>query len=326
MADKTSVGIIGLGIIGSRIAAVLRRDGYPVSVWNRTPRPEPKFLSSPQEVAETTDIIQLFVRDGVALLEVLHALASGLRESHIVMNHATVSPAETLEAARLVAERGASFLDVPFTGSRDAAAQGELVYYIGGEDSVLERARPVLTASSKAILPMGQIGAATYIKIATNMISAAQVGVLAEALALLDRGGVPLVKLQEALSQNVASSGVITAKLPLMLAGDFEPRFSVKNMFKDLQIALRTVERKEIDLPVTGAAAGALMGALQAGWGEDDFASLARHYAYSRSVPKKENLISEKTLSGEPEESVATSTEPASPEKKGLFGFLRRFK
>jgi len=283
-SQKTPVGVIGLGIIGSRIAAALRREGYSVSVWSRSPRAEPNFLSSAREVAESADILQIFVRDGEALLEVIRSMGTALGDSHIVMNHATVGPAETLEASRLVNERGAAFLDAPFTGSRDAAAEGELVYYIGGEESVLERAVPILKASAKAILLMGPVGAATYVKIATNMISAAEIGVLSEALALLARGGIPLPRLLEALQHNVASSGAITAKLPMMLTGDFVPRFSVKNMLKDLQIALRSVEGKGIDLPVTAATAGSLMGAVQAGWGEDDFASMARHYEYAGSV------------------------------------------
>jgi len=283
-SQKTPVGVIGLGIIGSRIAAALRREGYSVSVWSRSPRAEPNFLSSAREVAESADILQIFVRDGEALLEVIRSMGTALGDSHIVMNHATVGPAETLEASRLVNERGAAFLDAPFTGSRDAAAEGELVYYIGGEESVLERAVPILKASAKAILLMGPVAAATYVKIATNMISAAEIGVLSEALALLARGGIPLPRLLEALQHNVASSGAITAKLPMMLTGDFVPRFSVKNMLKDLQIALRSVEGKGIDLPVTAATAGSLMGAVQAGWGEDDFASMARHYEYAGSV------------------------------------------
>jgi len=281
---KTSVGVIGMGIIGSRVAAALRRAGHSVVVWSRSPRAEPNFLSSAREVAESADIIQLFVRDGEALLEVIRAMGSSLTASHVVMNHATVSPAETLEAARQVAERGAAFLDAPFTGSRDAAAEAQLVYYVEGEEAVLERALPVLKASAKAILLMGPVGAATYVKVATNMITASQIEALAEALALLDRGGVPLPRLREALEYNVSNSLAIGAKLPLMLTGDFAPRFSVKNMLKDLQIALRAVEGKGIDLPSTSATAGALLGAVQAGWGDDDFASLARHYAYAGTL------------------------------------------
>jgi 3-hydroxyisobutyrate dehydrogenase-like beta-hydroxyacid dehydrogenase len=282
MADsrKKSVGVIGLGIIGSRVAASLRRAGYPVVVWNRSPRPEPNFLSSAREVSESSDVIQLFVRDGEALLEVLRAMLPALGADHLVMNHATIGPAETMEAARLVSDAGATYLDAPFTGSRDAATEGELVYYVGGDESALESAIPILEASSKEILHTGPVGSATYIKLATNMISAAQVEALAEALALLENGGVPLDSFKEALTHNVGNSGVIAAKLPLMLEGDFSPRFSVKNMLKDLRLALVTMQGTGMDLPATAATAGALMGAVQSGWAEDDFASLARHYSY----------------------------------------------
>lgn len=322
---KTSVGVIGLGIIGTRVAASLRRSGFNVTVWNRSPRPEPGFLPSAREVAEAADILQIFVRDGEALLEVVGSIGPALGESHVVINHATVGPAETLEAARLVTERGASFLDAPFTGSRDAAADGKLAYYVGGGSETLERVRSILEASAKAILPMGPVGAATYVKVATNMISAAQVEALAEALALLDRGGVPLMRLREALEHNVANSGVIAAKLPQMLAGEFDPRFSVKNMLKDLQIALRSVRGKGIDLPATEATAGALMGAVQAGWGEDDFSSLARHFAYPGSVKEMPEEESGPSGSASPVQE-AEKPSVATASRKAWRGFLGRFR
>lgn len=329
MADarKTAVGVIGLGIIGSRVTAVLRRAGYSVAVWNRTPRSEPNFLSSPREIAETADIIQLFVRDGEALNDVVRTMVPALGSTHTVLNHSTVHPEQTLEAARLVTARGAAFLDAPFTGSRDAAADGQLTYYVGGEEAALKKVLPVLEASSKSILPMGPVGAATHVKLATNMIIAAQVETLAEALALLDRGGIPLERLRQALEHGVASSGVIGMKLPMMLAGDFAPRFSVKNMLKDLQIALRIVKGNGMDLPATAATAGALMGAVQAGWAEDDFASLARHYAYPGSV--KEAPGTTLPLGGPggsggsalQQEQKKTASKPS---KKGFFSLFGR--
>lgn len=321
-SKKTSVGIIGLGIIGSRVAAVLRRKGYFVTVWNRSPRPEPNFLPSAREVAESADILQIFVRDGEALLAVIQTMSPSLGESHIVINHATVGPAETLEAARLVGERGAAFLDAPFTGSRDAAAEAQLVYYVGGEEEVLRRARAVLESSSKAILPMGPVGAATYVKLAANMIAAAEIEVLAEALALLDRGGVPLLRLREALEHNLANSGTISLKLPLMLSGDFDPRFSVKNMLKDLQLVLRSVEGKGINLPVTSSTAGALMGAVQEGWGEEDFAALARHYTYAGSV--KEGAL-ESGVAAPTQTENEEKTKPGTEAKNRKYAFFEIF-
>ena len=131
---KTPVGVIGLGIIGSRVAALLRREGHAVSVWNRSPKPEPSFLASATEVAEAADILQLFVRDGAALLDVLKTVGPALGPSHLVMNHATVGPAETLEAERLVKERGAAFLDAPFTVDLgihlDGASPGECTTFM----------------------------------------------------------------------------------------------------------------------------------------------------------------------------------------------------
>jgi hypothetical protein len=186
VSGKPAAGVIGLGLIGSRVAACLRRSGYQVWLWNRTVRPEPNFLSSPAEIAEAARYIQIFVSDGDALHAVLRAMLPALTAEHVILNHATVSPADTLVAAEIVAEKHASFLDAPFTGSRDAAAAGQLVYYIGGEPQVLERVRTQLGASSKQILQIGGIGQASVVKVATNLISANAVASLAEAFALPD--------------------------------------------------------------------------------------------------------------------------------------------
>ena len=283
---NSAVGVIGLGIIGSRVVSNLRRAGHQVWLWNRTVRPEPNFLSSPAEVAEASRFIQIFVSNGEALLSVVRNMAPALTPAHVVINHATVSPAETLEAAEIVKDRQASFLDAPFTGSRDAAGRGELIYYIGGDEEVLQTVRPVLEVAAKQILHIGAIGHASAMKVATNVISATQIAALTEALALLDRHGVDLTKLSLALENNAARSGVIDMKLPGILSGDFEPRFSLKNMFKDIQIALAMAEDKDVELPTASAFAGMAMAGLQRGWGEEDFSVLSRFYGYTGRNPQ----------------------------------------
>ena len=84
---KSNAGVIGLGLIGSRVAANLRKGGYQVWVWNRSPRPEPNFLSSPAEVAESAKIIQIFVSDGPALIQTVQAMAPALGPGHVVLHH-----------------------------------------------------------------------------------------------------------------------------------------------------------------------------------------------------------------------------------------------
>ena len=280
---KPNAGVIGLGLIGSRVADNLRKAGYQVWVWNRSPRPEPNFLSSASEVAESAKIIQIFVSDGPALLETVTSMAPALGPEHVVLNHATVSPAETLEAARIVQDRHAQFLDAPFTGSRDAAAAGEIAFYIGGEQAALDKARAQLEVNARAILPIGEIGQATAMKIATNLLVAVNVGAFAEALCLVEKSGIPLFKLGEALQHHAVRSPLADMKLPGMIADDFEPRFSLQNMFKDIQIALALAESHGVELPEASAFAGAAMAGLQKGWGDLDFSSIARHYEFSHA-------------------------------------------
>ena len=319
---KTAAGVIGLGIIGSRVAACLRRAGHQVWLWNRTVRPEPNFLSSPAEIAEATRHIQIFVSNGEALHSVLRAMLPALTPEHVILNHATVSPTDTLTAAGIVGEKHATFLDAPFTGSRDAAAAGQLVYYIGGDPQALERVRPQLEASSKQILEIGDVGQASVVKVATNLISANAVASLTEALALLDRYGVELHKLPLALENNAARSGVIDLKLPCMLGADFDPRFSLKHMFKDVQIGLAMAEEKDIELPAASAFAGIAMAGLQRGWGDEDFSVISRFYGF----PGQGHTLPEPLV---PTSATSVSADDATHEPAGLknlWGLLRRKK
>src|SRR5207253_9639048 len=112
---RKRVGIIGLGIIGRRIADHLRHQGLSVFVWNRTPRPVPNFVGSPTELAQTCNYLQLFVSDDDALMRMIQVMTPSLTERHIVVPHATVSPDTMREAAALVERRGARLVEAPST-------------------------------------------------------------------------------------------------------------------------------------------------------------------------------------------------------------------
>jgi|TARA_B110000116_G_scaffold268797_1_gene283534 3-hydroxyisobutyrate dehydrogenase-like beta-hydroxyacid dehydrogenase len=273
-----SVGIIGLGIIGSRIATTLREKGWQVNAWNRTPSQDQNTLESPLKVAQASNHIQIFVRDGEALLQVIETMGPGLSEEHIIINHATVSPQHTEEANTKIQFSGASFLDCPFTGSRDAAAGGLLNYYVGGDENVLEKVRPLLESSSNSITYLGQVGAATVLKIATNMISATTVAILAEALSVCENGGVDLDKMPEAMKVNACASGLSNMKLPTMLDGNYEPHFSLKNMLKDANFGLSIAERAGIDLPVLKSAAQTMMAQMNEGNENEDYSVVYRNF------------------------------------------------
>jgi 3-hydroxyisobutyrate dehydrogenase-like beta-hydroxyacid dehydrogenase len=276
--NSKNVGLIGLGIIGQRVAESLRRHGFHVFVWNRTPRPVPNFLGSPAAVAELCDFVQIFVADDDALLEVVRQMAPKLTAQHIVAAHSTVAPDSMRMAAALVQRRGARFLDAPFTGSKMAAAKGELVYYVAGDDGALEQVRKLLEASSKEIVEIGEIGQATTIKIATNIVTAATVQAGAEALALVAKSGIAPEKLLAAFESNSVHSATLAMKLPKIMKGDFEPHFSVKHMLKDVQLAGKMARALELDLAINETLRDALIDEVKKGRADDDYSSIAHRY------------------------------------------------
>lgn len=275
---KRNLGIIGLGIIGSRIADHLRRKGVPVFVWNRTPRPVPNFVGSPTELAELCDLIQIFVSDDDAVLEMVQRMKSALGEQHIIIVNSTVSPDTVRAAAEIVERRGGRLVDAPFTGSREAAANGELVYYLGGDPAALQEVRPVLERSSKEIIEIGSVGHASTMKVATNILTAAIVESAAEALALVVDSGIEPEKFALAMRNNGSNSKTLDMKLPKMLAADFDTQFSVKHMLKDMNIASRIARSIGMDFPVTDAARLALEAEERDGRGDADYCSVLHRF------------------------------------------------
>ena len=275
---RKNIGVIGLGIIGRGVTANLRQKGFQVFVWNRTPRLVPNFVGSPGELAEICDCLQIFVSDDGALLETVRRLTENLTSRHIVIAHSTVAPDSMRAAAEMVEHRGARFVEAPFTGSKIAAEKGELVYYLAGDDAALREARPILKASSKEIIETGEIGQASAIKIATNMVNAASVQAAAEALALIRALGIPLRKFVEAMKVNATHSTTLAMKMPKMTEANFEPHFSVKHMLKDMEIANQLGLSHNLELGVTAAARDRLFEQIQLGHGNDDYSAVARKY------------------------------------------------
>lgn len=278
-SKNNSVGVIGLGIIGSRVAERLRNADFNVYVWNRSIKPEPNFMASPAEVAEVAQVIQIFVRDAEALVAVMEDMKGALTPDHVVLCHSTVNTWGIRRAVAIAESAGAAFLDAPFTGSKAAAENGQLVYYIGGDQAPLDRARKVLEISGKKIVTLGKAGDATVLKIATNLISAAVVEALAEAMAITKAEGIDVSKLQEALADNANSSALLTMKLPTMAARSYAPHFSLKNMLKDARYAQAIADEKGLALPVLNASAQAMDRGVRSGQGEFDYSVVLENYA-----------------------------------------------
>jgi 3-hydroxyisobutyrate dehydrogenase-like beta-hydroxyacid dehydrogenase len=319
----TNIGVVGLGIIGRGIAGHLRRKGFSVFVWNRSPRPVPNFVGSPGELADLCNYIQIFVSDDDALLQSVGQLSEKLTQRHIIFAHSTVAPNSMRAAADIVERRGARFVEACFTGSKGAAEQGELVYYVGGTNEALREGRPILEASGKEILYIGPVGQASAIKVATNMVTAASVQATAEALALVQAQGLPLEKFVEAMRINASYSNTLAMKLPKMIGRDFAPHFSVKHMLKDMQIASQIALSHYLDLGVTAAALGQLFEQMQWGHGDEDYSAVLRKYLHEPGPGhSEESQIQEAPERSPAEESISASAgaeaQNVEPQETGL--------
>ncbi len=281
MAAIEKVAVVGLGIIGSRVAANYQKSGYQVKVWNRTPKPDfPGWEPNLGELAAWADVIQFFVRDHEALLSTLASMetALGANPGKIAINSATVSLAATLEAQKLVEATGCHFLDAPFTGSREAAANAKLAFYIAGAAAPVAATTPLLLTTATSVTPSGEIGTATVLKVATNMVSAVTVQVLSEALALCRAANLPEEAFEAAMAVNASGSALAKMKLPTMRAGDYETHFSLKNMLKDSRYALELAKEYSLTLPVLTETSSRMEQLTEAGRGEQDYSALYEQF------------------------------------------------
>jgi 3-hydroxyisobutyrate dehydrogenase-like beta-hydroxyacid dehydrogenase len=285
---KSSVGLIGLGLMGRPIAANLLKKGFSLTVWNRTPARAQALASegarvaaTPQEVAAASDVLIVIVSDPPAVEHVLWgdkgALGS-LRRGSVLVESSTISPALARREAAACAERGVEYLDAPVTGGTWGAEKGELVMMVGGAAEALKRVEPVFAAIAKRWFHLGPAGAGQTVKLAMNLLLALEVDALAEALALAQAGGVAGERLVEVMQSSMGRAPVLDVKAPMLLEHNYPPSFPLRLMHKDLALALELAKELGVSLPA-GTAAGEIYGKILGSAREDlDYAAIGRYW------------------------------------------------
>jgi 3-hydroxyisobutyrate dehydrogenase-like beta-hydroxyacid dehydrogenase len=277
------IAVLGLGIIGSAWARNLITDGHEVRCWNRTPREFPNFTPSIHEAVKGAETIFVLVSDPAAVQSVLEQILPELRPNQLVIQSSTISAEWTLKFAEMVQGSGATFLEAPFTGSKLAAEKRQTVYYLGGDSSVVERARSLLKSIAGVILHIGPLGTASSLKLAMNLNIAGIGQTLCESLTLSRAAGISDDTYFEALSFNVARSGLSDLKEPKLRQRDYSPQFSLKHMGKDLRLALETAASFSLTLEQTAHLKKIYDRGMETGWKEDDFIGLVRDVEKQRN-------------------------------------------
>jgi 3-hydroxyisobutyrate dehydrogenase len=274
MSNKT-IGVLGLGIIGGVWARHYHAAGVLAGAWNRTAQPDfPQWRATPLAVAQAADIVQIVVADPPAVRALLAQILPALSPGKVVVQSSTIDPQSSDEFCQAVKAKGARYLEAPFTGSKPAAEQKQVVYYVGGDVATVADLDGMLGLVSLVRLHIGDHRQATTLKLAMNLNIAAQMEALSEAITLARRAGISDDVFFGALARNASQSGLTKLKEPKLRAGDFSPQFSVKHMLKDMRLAAGI--DGTAGFPVLATLRERLAAAEGAGLGDQDFSVLVK--------------------------------------------------
>ena len=280
------VALLGLGVMGAGMAANWLAKGFGLTVWNRTrARTQAladkgaKVATTPREAAAGADCVFAMVADDAASRAVWlgdDGALAGAKTGAVVVESSTLTPDWVRELAGHARAKGCAFLDAPVGGSRQAAASGELRFFVGGDAATLDKARPALIAIGSKIDLLGPAGAGATWKLINNQLIAAQVAALGEALDVARKAGFRPVQISSLILNGAASSPIVKMKLPSMLSGDYdEPDFALSLMLKDARYAAALAQSLGAPADLVSSAVKAFARAEAKGLGAKDIAAVA---------------------------------------------------
>jgi 3-hydroxyisobutyrate dehydrogenase-like beta-hydroxyacid dehydrogenase len=249
------VAFLGLGIMGQAMATNLSKAGHEVTVWNRTPGKLVEgagVAPTPAAAAQGAEVVWMCVSDTDAVENVLFGrdgVEQSLVDGMIIADSSTISPSATVKFAARVKEKGVAYVDAPMTGSKIGAANGTLIFMVGGEPSTIDKLSPLFAAMGKKIFRMGETGKGQATKLAMNLQIAMIFEGFAEALTLATKLGVDSQQLVCLIGATMVHSGVVEYKAPFVLQRDFTPNFPLRLMHKDLLLALEAAKEARVKLP-----------------------------------------------------------------------------
>jgi 2-hydroxy-3-oxopropionate reductase len=256
-----TVGYIGLGIMGKSIARNILRAGFPIVVHNRSRASVQELVAegakqafSPSEVSAQTDVVFTNLPDSPDVEAVVlghNGIMETAHEGQVYVDNSTIKPATARLIAAKLAEKGVQALDAPVSGGDIGARDGTLTIMVGGAESALAKALPILNVIGKTITHVGEAGAGQVAKAANQIMVAAQMAAMGELLILSQKAQVDPRKVVEAIKGGAAQCWALDVKPSRLFAGNREPGFKAYMQAKDLNIVLDTAREYGVPLPST---------------------------------------------------------------------------
>lgn len=278
---RVTVGLIGLGNMGTAVAERILAAGFPLVVYNRTPekaRPieaaGASVADSAADLASGADVVLTSLPndeafDGVAV-EVVGAAGPGT----VLVDLSTVSPAVSARVAGLAEAASVEYLRAPVSGNPSVVRAGNLSFIVSGSPETLERVEPVIRAIGRTIHHVGDGEQARIVKLAINLMIAGLAQLMSEALVLGEAAGVSREALLEVMGSSAVGAPFVKYKTEPLLRDDFSATFTTALMEKDIDLVLDAADDVGVELPIAKEMKTLLRGAIDAGYGDDDFIAL----------------------------------------------------
>ena len=259
MAEQ--IGFVGLGIMGKPMARNLMNAGYELAVYDivgeaveELATEGAKAASSSSEVAAGTDKIITMLPDSADSERAIlgpGGVLEGAKAGSVVIDMSSIAPSMSQKIFAACAEKGVEMLDAPVSGGEPGAIAGTLAIMVGGKQEVFDQCFDMLQVMGGNVVLTGDVGAGNITKLANQIIVAANIEALSEALVLAQKAGVDPERVFNAIRSGLAGSNVMEAKAPMMLDRNFRAGFRIRLHQKDLRNVLQTAQELNVPLPVT---------------------------------------------------------------------------
>ena len=288
----SKVTVLGIGAMGSRMALSLLKAKHEVTVWNRHPaKTKPlveagaKARETPRAAVRNADFVISMVRDDEASQQVwldskTGALA-GLSNNAVAIESSTLTVSWIKELSQQCIDRGVALLDAPVAGTLPQADAAQLIYFVGGNEEIFTKTKPVLQTMGREIHYAGTTGNGMTIKLAINALFASQISALGELIGLITGCGLDETKAVEILTATPVCSPIVKGAAAGILARNFRPLFPIELVAKDLSYALKTARSNNLNLPIAAATQKTFKKAIALGYGRDNITGIAQLYSHT---------------------------------------------
>jgi len=282
------IGFIGLGIMGKPMSKNLLKAGYPLLIYDIVPaaldeiaRAGAEKATSPKDVAAKTDVIITMLPNSPHVKEVVlgkNGLIEAARPGSILIDMSSIAPLVSREIAAKLAEKKIRMLDAPVSGGEPKAIDGTLSIMVGGSKADFDESLPLLKVMGASVVLCGEIGAGNVTKLANQIVVAANIAAVSEALVLAAKAGVNPDLVHQAIRGGLAGSTVMDAKAPMMMDRNFKPGFRINLHIKDLNNVLETARGIDVPTPLTDEVMAMMQSLKDDGMGDADHSALVRYY------------------------------------------------